>query len=141
MVSIKQSLAVLALLCGIASLPAFANVIEDGINARLQPAGSVCIEGSDCAAATAAVSTASAGPRSGEQVYNGACTACHSTGAAGAPKLGDAAAWAARVSKGVDTLHANAINGFNAMPAKGLCMDCSDDEVIAAVDYIIDHSK
>ena len=51
------------------------------------------------------------------------------TGAAGAPKTGDAAAWAPRIAKGMDTLYGNAINGVGAMPAKGLCADCSDDEI------------
>jgi cytochrome c5 len=59
----------------------------------------------------------------------------------GAPISGDIAAWASRLEKGVETVYANAINGINAMPARGTCMDCSDDEVIAAIDYILDNSK
>ena len=84
---------------------------------------------------------ASSGPRSGEDVYNASCMACHATGAGGAPKTGDVAAWKPRIAQGADTLHKHAIAGFNAMPAKGLCMTCSDDEVIAAVDFIVDKSK
>jgi cytochrome c5 len=66
---------------------------------------------------------------------------CHASGAAGAPKFGDAAAWGPRIGKGMDTLYSNAINGFNGMPAKGLCMDCSDDEVNAAVDHMTSNSQ
>ena len=64
-----------------------------------------------------------------------------STGAGGAPKTGDAAAWADRIALGDDSLYGNAINGLNAMPAMGLCMDCSEDEVKAAVDYIVENSQ
>ena len=60
---------------------------------------------------------------------------------AGAPMLGDAGAWTDRLTKGIETVYTNAINGINGMPARGTCMDCSDDEVIAAIDYILDNSK
>ena len=80
-------------------------------------------------------------PRSGEQVYNDSCLACHATGAAGAPKLGDAAAWAPRIAAGMATLVGNAIKGLNAMPPKGLCMSCSDAELEAAVEYIVAKSQ
>ena len=55
--------------------------------------------------------------------------------------MGDAGAWSPRVAKGMETLYTHAINGFNAMPAKGLCMTCSDDEVKAAVDHMVEGSK
>ncbi|UTF59204.1 cytochrome c5 family protein [Gilvimarinus sp. DA14] len=115
------------------------NAVKDEIAERLTPAGSVCMSGDDCAAAP--VAAASSGPRSGEDVYNGSCNTCHGAGVAGAPKFGDPAAWADRIAKGMDTLHKHAIEGFNAMPAKGLCATCSDDEVIAAVDYIVENSQ
>ena len=113
---------------------------EAEIRERIKPAGSICIEG-DASCAGAAVAEVSAEPRSGDTIYNASCTACHATGAAGAPKLGDAGAWAPRIAKGKDTLYTNAINGYNGMPAKGLCMDCSDDEIKVTVDYIISNSK
>jgi cytochrome c5 len=91
------------------------------------------------AAAVAAAEPAK--PRSGETVYTSNCMACHATGAAGAPKLGDAAAWAPRIAAGMATLMKNAINGLNAMPPKGLCMTCSDAELTAAVEYIVANSK
>ncbi len=108
------------------------------IEERIQPVGQVCVEGdSSCGAAV----VASGGAKSGEDIYNTNCMACHTTGAAGAPKLGDVADWDGRLSKGLDAVYANAINGYNAMPAKGLCMGCSDDEVKATVDYILENSK
>ena len=64
-------------------------------------------------------------------------TACHATGAGGAPMLGDAVAWADRIAQGNDALYDHAINGLNGMPAKGLCMDCSDEEIQVAVDYMV----
>ena len=67
--------------------------------------------------------------------------ACHTTGAAGAPKIGDAAAWDERLGKGIEEVYANAINGINGMPPKGTCMSCSDDEIEATVDYIVENSK
>ena len=93
------------------------------------------------AAATAASAAAPAAARSGEAVYNASCLACHTTGAAGAPKLGDAAAWASRIAAGKDALMANAINGLNAMPPRGACANCSDDEIMAAIDYILAKSQ
>lgn len=79
--------------------------------------------------------------RSGEDIYNSKCTTCHTSGAAGAPILGKAGDWTERVSKGIDVLYANAISGFKGMPPKGLCFDCSDEELKASVDYMIDNSK
>ncbi|NQV70724.1 MAG: cytochrome c5 family protein [Pseudohongiella sp.] len=71
------------------------------------------------------------------------CFACHSTGAAGAPKVGpgNAEAWAPRVAKGMDVLVTNAISGFNVMPPKGLCFTCTDDDLRAIVQYMVDSSK
>ena len=78
-----------------------------------------------------------------EQKYMASCFACHSTGAAGAPKVGEgmAAEWEPRLEKGIDTVVANAINGINTMPAKGLCFDCTDDDLKAIVDYMIENSQ
>ncbi|MCK7552860.1 MAG: c-type cytochrome [Marinobacter sp.] len=111
--------------------------VEDEIRARIAPVGEVCVQGEDCGSAAAPVASASAGPRSGNEVYDAACMACHNTGAAGAPKLGDAGAWSGRVEKGLDTLVSHAINGFNAMPAKGGCGSCSDADIEAAVEYMV----
>ena len=104
---------------------------------RIKAVGTVCIQGESCADS---LTVAAAGPKSGEEVYK-TCVACHASGAAGAPKFRNADDWAGRLSAGLDTVYANAINGKGAMPAKGLCMSCSDDEVMATVDYIVEKSK
>ncbi len=114
------------------------------IEARIKPVGEVCLEGdSSCGGPAVAAAGDTAAARSGEDVYNAACMACHSTGAAGAPKLGDVAAWADRIAKGNDALYDSAINGVagTGMMAKGGCMNCSDDETIAAVDYMVAGSQ
>jgi len=110
---------------------------------NIKPVGQVYIAGeSEPEAAPAAdTAVASSGPKSGEEIYNSSCVSCHGTGAAGAPKLGDAAAWAPRIAAGMDALLANAINGLNAMPPKGLCMACSDDEMQGAVEYMVENSQ
>ena len=112
-----------------------AGTVEDGIVSRIHAVGSVCIQGEDCAKA---LTVAAAGPRSAEDVYNKGCLACHSSGAAGATKFRVAADWTDRLASGLDVLYSNAINGKGAMPARGLCPSCSDDEVKAAVDYMIE---
>ena len=80
-------------------------------------------------------------PRSGETVYNTICKACHEAGVAGAPKTGDKAAWAARIATGAEALLKSATNGKNAMPARGGAADLTDDELKAAVEYLIEKSK
>jgi cytochrome c5 len=93
------------------------------------------------APAAAPQQTAAAGAgASGEALYKQTCFACHGTGAAGAPKFGDKAAWAPRVAKGVPTLVEHATKGFNAMPPKG-GSSASDAEVRAAVEYMVGGSK
>ena len=73
----------------------------------------------------------------GKSTYDSVCMACHSTGVAGAPKLGDKAAWAPRVKQGKDALYNSALKGKGAMPAKGGNASLSDDAVKAAVDYMV----
>ncbi len=94
-------------------------------------------------AATAAEPAAAGGVdlAKGEEVYKSACFACHDTGAAGAPKLGDTAAWAPRIGQGSEALLHSAINGKNAMPPKGGRMDLSDIDVTSAVAFILSKSQ
>ena len=87
-----------------------------------------------------AVPEAQAQEVSGEKVYNAACIACHSSGVAGAPIVGKADQWTGRLSKGQDTLYDSALNGLGAMPARG-GQSLSDDEVKAAVDYMVQASQ
>ena len=111
------------------------------IEARIKPMGEVCLQGDTSCGGPAVV--ANAGPRSGEDVYNAACMACHASGVAGAPKQGDAAAWADRIAKGTEVLYASGVNGVagTGMIAKGGCMTCSDEEIHAAVDFMIAGSQ
>ncbi|MCC2639286.1 MAG: putative cytochrome c5 [Moraxellaceae bacterium] len=105
---------------------------------RIKPVGSACVEGQPCEGVQAAAAgpVAGAAPRAGDVVYNASCAGCHGTGAAGAPKLGDKGAWGPRIAQGKATLYQHAIGGIRAMPPKGMCMTCSDDEIKAAVDYM-----
>ncbi|BAL93499.1 c-type cytochrome [Rubrivivax gelatinosus] len=83
---------------------------EQAVAARLQPVGRVAL--ADAPAGGGA-------PRSGEQVYQAVCSACHAAGTLGAPKFGDHAAWAPRIAQGFDTLWHSALKGKNAMPPQG----------------------
>ena len=81
----------------------------------------------------------------GQKVYQASCIACHGAGIAGAPMVGNAAAWTSRIEAGADSLYTNAINGFQGssgvMPGKGGNAALSDDEVKAAVDYMVTQSQ
>lgn len=114
------------------------SISEQQIAERLQPVGNVCLAGEDCAAggATVAASAASA-VFSAEATYDQYCAMCHNTGMAGAPERSDAAHWEARIADaGLDTIVTNAINGINAMPPRGMCSTCSDDNIAELVDYL-----
>jgi cytochrome c5 len=81
----------------------------------------------------------------GKATYDSVCFACHATGAAGAPMVGNKAAWAPRIAQGLDVLKQHAINGFQGnsgfMPAKGGRTDLSDADVGAAVEYMVSQAK
>ena len=110
------------------------------IEARIQPFYEVCVQGEACGGGDAMATNAG---RSGEDVYNGACMACHSAGIAGAPKVGDQLAWTDRIAKGMDVLYDSGINGVagTGMIARGGCADCSDDEIRLAVDFMVEGSR
>lgn len=144
--AIMAGLAVLAIILVIIAINLTSEVSEykpeEVVLENIKPVGQVYIAGeSEPEPEPAAAATAAAGPKSGDEVYNSSCVTCHGTGAAGAPKLGDAAAWAPRIAKGMDTLVSNATNGLNAMPPKGLCMACSDAELQASVEYMVSQSQ
>jgi cytochrome c5 len=88
-----------------------------------------------------AAPAAAAGPKDGATIYNTVCGACHNTGAAGAPKIDDKAAWAPRVATGKEALYKSVIGGKGAMPAKGGAADLSDAEIKGAVDYVLGKAK
>lgn len=124
---------------------------ETDVAARVAPVGSLNTSGEAAAVASTAAGASSsasapavaAAPAGspGEAAYNKVCFACHAQGIAGAPKMGDAAAWEARIAQGNDTLYKHAIEGFQGqagvMPAKGGATDLSDDDVKAAVDFMV----
>ncbi len=104
---------------------------EEAINARIQPLAHVEL--------AAAQKGAAAGARTGEQLYNAVCNACHGSGAAGAPKLGDKAAWAPRIALGLDGLVKSATAGKNAMPPKG-GSDATPEELARAIAFMANKS-
>ena len=135
---------------------------QQSIEDNVRPAGQVCLVGQPCVGSTvgkAAPDTSAALSRTAapsvaateefveeieavaafdvETTYQMSCFACHGTGAAGAPLLGDADAWTERMAKGMDAVMVNVVNGVNAMPPKGLCMTCSDDNLRTLVSYMI----
>jgi len=77
----------------------------------------------------------------GQGIYDAYCATCHASGAAGAPVVGDKTEWDLRAKQGVAMLYHNAINGYNSMPAKGTCSSCTNQEIEAAVQYMINNSK
>ena len=108
-------------------------VDETAILARIRPVAHV-----EFAAAAAGAGGAKA-PRTGEQLVNSVCSACHGTGAAGAPKIGDKAAWAPRIAQGLPAMVKIAMAGKNAMPPKG-GSDASELELTRAIVYMADKS-
>ena len=111
-------------------------MVQKAIEESIKPVGQVNV-GSVPAPAPAAQSAAV----DGESVYKGTCMACHATGAAGAPKVGDKAAWKSRIAQGIDTLLKHATDGFKAMPPRGGNASLSDEAVKAAVEYMVKQSQ
>jgi cytochrome c5 len=104
---------------------------DEAANARIQPVAKVEL--------AAAAPKAAAGGRSGEDIYKGVCGACHDAGVAGAPKVGDKAAWAPRLALGLDGLVKSAIKGKNAMPPKG-GSDANDAEMARVIAFMANKS-
>ncbi|HSH27667.1 MAG TPA: c-type cytochrome [Wenzhouxiangella sp.] len=122
---------------------------QAAVDERLQPVAGVYAGETGRAAAQAAAEQAAAsaepqvafdGSTDGQMIYSQVCAACHDTGAAGAPRL-EAGDWSDRLEKGRETLVTHAIDGFNAMPARGGRSDLSDEQVTASVDYMLDQVK
>ena len=116
---------------------------------RIQPLGRVLMPGEEASAGDPVVAEAEQPPpveaaMSGPQVYNDACLVCHGAGVGGAPVMGEADAWSERIAQGNDMLYQHALEGYTGqagyMPPKGARLDLSDDEVRAAVDYMVSES-
>jgi len=120
---------------------------DQQIAERLAPVGTVCLAGEACAAGAVSGAAASGAPVAPAGVvsafdvsasYEQYCAMCHNTGMAGAPMRTPVDHWQARLADvGITTIVTNAINGINAMPARGMCMNCSDDEVGELVSYLM----
>ncbi|RUO20795.1 cytochrome c5 family protein [Aliidiomarina haloalkalitolerans] len=109
---------------------------REAIAERIKPVAKVRLAGDETAQANG--QQAAEGGRSAEQVYNQACAACHTSGVLGAPRKGNADDWTDRLAQGMDVLLEHSINGFNAMPPRGGCMNCTDEEIEAAIEYMIE---
>ena len=129
-------------------------LMQASAHERIKPFGQVAVAGEENAAlairttTVAVAGTPAAGaaiPTDGKSVFDTACSACHGTGIAGAPKIGDKAAWAPRIAQGAATLELHAIGGFTGstgmMPPKGGRTDLPDDAVRAAVEYMAAQSR
>ncbi|MBX9869675.1 MAG: c-type cytochrome, partial [Burkholderiaceae bacterium] len=81
------------------------------------------------------------GPNTGVTIYTKTCAACHDSGGAGAPRIGDKQDWQKYFAQGMNSMYTNAINGIGSMPPKGTCMTCTDDQIKAVVDYIVKETK
>lgn len=139
----KKGWVILLSLC--ISTSAFAaNMSRRDIENRIRPIGQVKVAKEQTTTSsedTAKDNKTQLAANSGEKIYNQYCMACHTTGAAGAPKIGDQKEWGKRSKngsqQGITTLYEHAIKGFNMMPPKGGCSKCTDSEVKAAVDYLL----
>ena len=110
-------------------------MVDKGVLERIKPIGEVRIDSSTMVASADSSETAE---RSGEEIYNGKCAGCHTSGIMGAPKYASLADWTSRIDLGLDKLTASAIAGKGGMPARGTCMDCSDNDIKVTVQYMLD---
>lgn len=155
---VAVAIVIFALSRSVASRTQEQQVLEEreylkGVEERIRPMARVAIAGQDNSALAIEDERATAGgggsalptPKSGTEVYEQACTACHGQGIGGAPRAGDKAAWAPRLAKGKEILYTHAIEGFQGeaglMPPKGGRADLPDDLVRAAVDHMIELSR
>jgi cytochrome c5 len=110
-------------------------MVDNSVLERIKPVGEVRVDTSMMVASAESTETAE---RSGEEIYNSKCAGCHNSGVMGAPKYAALADWSSRIDLGLDKLTASAIAGKGGMPARGTCMDCSDNEIKVTVKYMLD---
>ena len=134
----KKNVLFIALALALATLGLGASEAKKAIEKRIAPVGQVCVEGQDCAQEVNLVSSSSGVMRSGKEVYDTACTTCHAIALAGAPRFGDRLSWGERANEDLDHLVETVTNGLGGMPPMGMCMDCSQEELTDAVQYMLD---
>ena len=110
-------------------------MVENSVLERIKPVGEVRIDSSTQVASAEIVETA---VRSGEEIYNSKCAGCHTSGVMGSPKFASLEDWAPRIDLGLEKLTLSAIAGKGGMPAKGTCMDCTDNDIKITVQYMLD---
>jgi cytochrome c5 len=116
--------------------------IQSDTNQRIAPSGKINLASNPSIKQEVMVASVSETKiLTGEEVYNTVCMSCHTSGAAGAPVIGNNSQWSDRLAKGKDALYASAINGIGIMPAKGGVSSLSDNEIKSAVDYILSESN
>ena len=134
----------------VTDVPADAKNDDSAVLSRIKPVGEFVLASAmppPSAPATASPtppatpSAVASGKPDGKKVYETTCMACHASGVAGAPKLGDKADWTPRLKPGIDGLYASALKGKAAMPAKGGNASLPDADVKAAVDYLVAAAK
>lgn len=114
---------------------------RDQIQKRIAPIGKVRIAGQvneNEAESKEAIEPVAVKPATGQEIYDKYCMVCHKIGLAGAPKYSDKNDWEPRLAgRNIDELTASAIKGIKAMPARGTCMECSNEEIKLAVEYMV----
>ena len=110
-------------------------MVDNSVLERIKPVGEVRVDTSTMVASAESTETSE---RSGEEIYNNKCAGCHNSGIMGAPKYTALADWSSRIDLGLDKLTASAIAGKGGMPARGTCMDCTDNEIKVTVQYMLD---
>jgi len=110
---------------------------KDDLAHRIAPVGSICVEGEECKSEVVVVAEVPKGPRAGSAIYGDYCAGCHASGVMNAPKTGSAA-WKTLSAKGMPAMLSIAKKGKNAMPRMGGCNDCSDAELTASIQYMVD---
>ena len=134
----KKPVFFIVVLLALVTLGLGASEAKKAIEKRIAPVGQVCLEDQDCAQEVKIVASIQGGMRSGKEVYDTACTTCHAIALAGAPKFGDRVSWGERANEDLDHLVETVINGLGGMPPMGMCMNCSQEELTNAVQYMLD---
>lgn len=125
------------------------NIVQQSAEQDLVPEAEVNIEGEtpvEAVSETVSAVAEAVAPRSGEEVYNSICAACHSSKIPGIPQKGDVDAWSTRIAQGIDMLYQHSLEGFQGasgmmMPPRGGLPSLTDDEVKSAVDFMVSESQ